>query len=276
MRTLSIILGALILPTAAAQNLLANPGFDTLDLEGTPKNWDLFVMPGNNARGQADRIAHDGDYAITLKTPTPYEQDPINNWSQVIFDDLRGKKVSLSGSIRTQSVGNAGLWIQCFSRDSRRPLIDAATMQDTPLNGTHGWTSVTTDIIPPPETDFIMIRCFLLGTGQAWFDSLTLTAEEAPPEVPLEAMEPAIEALPTAEAEPAIDPRDIIAVSQAMQQTIRELEESNRMLMEQIANIQDNLDNSRVELEALNADTLLLEPAHPLVPYDFSRDRTSQ
>lgn len=281
MKTWGIILGVLFVQTAAAQNLLANPGFDRVDLEGNPGNWDLFVLPGNKATGQADRVAHDGDFAVTLKTPSPYKDEPLNNWSQVIFDDLREKQVVLSGSIRTQDTGNAGLWIQCFSRGSRRPLADAATIQAHPLTGTHGWTSVQTEIIPPPETDFVMVRCFIMGTGQAWFDSLSLTATELIPDADLEALEPldlpATEYAPPAHPDrPEIDPRDIIAVSQAMQDTIRELEEANRQLLSQIADIQESLDVSRVELEALDADTVLAQPAHPLVPYDFSKDRSPQ
>lgn len=281
MRMSGVILATLILQltacTVAAQNLLANPGFDRLDLEGAPTNWDLFVLPGNNALGQADRVAHDGDFAITLKTPTPYESEPLNNWSQIIFDDLRGKVLTLSGSVRTQSAGNAGLWIQCFSRDRRKPLSDAASIQEYPLTGTHGWTAISTSITPPAETDYIMVRCFLMGTGQAWFDSLSLTSTDPAIADEWEELTPNADSLPSdtppGADEPAIDPRDIIAVSQAMQQTIRDLEQTNRELMERIADIQESMDTSRVELDALTADTLSIEPAHPLVPYDFSKDR---
>lgn len=266
-------MATLLLPLAAhGQNLLANPGFDSLQLNGTPHAWSLFIMPGNDALGDSARIAHDGDYSVMLETLSPYNREPVNNWSQPIFDDLTNTTLTLTASIRTENAGNAGLWIQCFRRGQSQTLSEATTIQSTPLSGTHGWSKVSTTIDPPADTDFVMVRCILLGTGKAWFDSLEAIAAKTESEE--DALAEKWEELTpiTNEAQPQPESpnksEDILAVSAAIQATIRNLEQSNAELIERIASIQENLETYRGELQTLANDEIV----HPLIPYDHTQD----
>ena len=255
--------------SAGAENLLSNPGFDRLKLDGTPAHWDLFIMPDNKAIGRADSITHDGYYSAMLHTPTPYSKDPINNWSQIVFDNLIGVPLKLSGSIRTENVGEAALWIQCFSKKRSRILATSSSTKGFMISGTQGWTSVSTQITPPSQTDFIVVRCIIKGQGQAWFDSLSLSMVEP------EALEPPFEVLAAVESEPeTLDPidsntHDILAVSQAMQQTIRDLEKSNQELLKKITEIQKDLDYYRKEIRAKSQVAPRPHGAHPLIPEDY-------
>ncbi|MFP6581896.1 MAG: hypothetical protein VCD00_05000 [Candidatus Hydrogenedentota bacterium] len=264
---------SLLLSIAAlGENLLANPGFDSLQLNGIPHGWSLFIMPGNEAFGDTDRIAHDGDYSVMLATLSPYAREPVNNWSQPIFDDLTDTTLTITASIRTENAGNAGLWIQCFRRGQSQTLSEATTIQTTPLSGTHGWSKVSTSIDPPADTDFVMVRCILLGTGKAWFDSLEALA--APTQSEQDAIAEQWEELtpitPEAQApsKAPIQSEDILYVSAAIQATIRNLEQSNAELIERIASIQENLDTYRDELQTLAHE----EMVHPLIPYDHTQD----
>lgn len=266
---------------AGAENLLANPGFDVLTLEGMPAQWNLFVMPDNGALGQSDTVAHDGGYAAMLHTPKRYAEEPLNNWSQVIYDDLVGKEVTLTAHIRTENVQEASVWIQCFRKQPLRLLAKASSQDEYSLSGTNGWTRVETSLVPPNGTDFLVIRCLIAGQGMAWFDSLSL-AEAVAEAAPLEEME-AIEAIEVIEpvedvvdlpaletAEPAVDAADVIAVSEMMHETIRELERSNRALLDQIVIIQEDLNKYRSELGRINTVQVEEPPefgAHPLVPH---------
>lgn len=268
-----------------AENFLANPGFDELNLDGTPTQWDVFIMPENHALGQADGVAHDGDYAAMLYTPNLYAKDPINNWSQIVYDDLVGKKVTLSGHIRTEKVSKASLWIQCFSKQRSRILASASSYDTSALNGTNGWTLVSTSLTPPEGTDFLVIRCVINGQGKAWFDSLSLMEEAAvapdleaielfDPELVAEVVtEVAEEPHPVVSAvQPSVESIEILAMSKLMRDTIRQLERDNRELLNRITEIQANLDQYRTELNQLNADTIQQLPlygAHPLVPHGY-------
>lgn len=257
--------------SSANENLLANPGFDRLQRDGTPQGWQLFVMPGKDASGQIDRIAHDGDYAALLQTSTPYEREPINNWSQPLFDNFTDTTLTVSASIRTEDARNAGLWIQCFKRGQSKTLAETTTLETKPLSGSHGWTTVSAQIDPPEGTDFVMVRCILLGTGRAWFDSLTAYAQ--PTAERQESLTQEWDELTpqsnTEEETPAINPTDILTVSTAIQQTIRDLEQSNAELIQQIESIQSNLDTYRNELSIIHTQ----EPAHPLVPFEYPDDK---
>lgn len=261
-----------------------------MTLEGMPAQWNLFVMPDNGALGQSDAVAHDGGYAAMLHTPNRYAEDPLNNWSQVIYDDLVGKKVTLTAHIRTENVQEASVWIQCFRKQPLRLLAKVSSQDDYSLNGTNGWTRVEISLVPPDGTDFLVVRCMIAGQGKVWFDSLSL-AEAIETVVPLEEMEaieiiepvedvtelPAVEAAELAVDAPesTVEAADVIAVSDAMQETIRDLERSNRELLNQIADIQFDLNKYRSELVRINTiqvEELPVFGEHPLVPHGHNAE----
>lgn len=179
---------ALICAAQGGGNLLANPGFESLQ-GAQPASWDLFLMPqlGSSA-GLDDQMPGSGQYAVMLHHARPYDKEPVNNWSQNILGDLGGKTLRLSGRIRTQDATEAALWIQCWTRPGRL-LSTATTSKDAPVRDTQAWTPVSVDVDVPAGTDFVVVRCVLLGTGTAWFDDLQLAepgeaSKEAPADTP--------------------------------------------------------------------------------------------
>ena len=245
---------------------MSNPGFDRLKLDGSPAHWDVFIMPDNEAVGRADTIMHDGDYSVLLYTPIPYSQDPINNWSQALYDNLVEMPIRLTGSIRTEKVGEAALWIQCFNKSSRRILATATSADDIKLVGTQGWTQVSAEITPPAKTDFIMVRCVIKGAGKAWFDTLSLSVVEPEAiEAPIEVVESS--AIPSAAS--TAENEALLNATRVMQSTIEQLEKSNQALLNELSHIRKDLDQYRKELDAAKRAQQRPRGLHPLIPADY-------
>ncbi|PCJ67061.1 MAG: hypothetical protein COA73_00130 [Candidatus Hydrogenedentota bacterium] len=262
-----------------ADNLLANPGFDAMEANGFPKNWDVFVMPMDGAKGQLDSERHDGEYAAMLYTPQPYSKEPINNWSQVIYDNLSGQELWVSGTIRVEEATEAAIWLQCFTNNPLRVIASSSTTSDHPIYGTQGWTKVHSSIKVPSNTDFIVVRCVLIGTGRAWFDTLQVSTNKSD-HIPLEEITPIDEQesdhlealhLPTPEEEASL--HDILQLTLDMQDTIQRLESTNDALVNRIESIRRELSMYRNELTENQAVLENIKPAttspHPLVPFGY-------
>jgi hypothetical protein len=264
---------------ANAENLLSNPGFDNADVSGFPKGWDVFVMPMDGAEGRLDTVRHDGEYAAMLYTPEAYAKEPINNWSQIVYDDLVGKKLWATGTLRVEEATEAAIWLQCFRKNPLRVVASSSTRSEYPIYGTQGWTTVRTSVTVPPNTDFVVVRCVLIGTGRAWFDTLLVSTDESEHIVPGDTPEfDAIEPEPS-DDNPAVrrknDPslEDLLQLTLDMQNTIQRMESNNDSLVSRIEEIRRELEVYRNELsgnqDVLDAIEPLTETRHPLVPYGY-------
>jgi len=66
--------------------------------------------------------------------------------------------------------------IQCWDENSN--LVGFGTTQsETNITGTNDWTQYTASVKVPAETESIIIRLTLTGTGQVWFDDVTLVVK---------------------------------------------------------------------------------------------------
>ncbi len=248
---------------AHADNLLINSGFETLDPAGLPRPWSLFVMPKEGAEGRIDAAAMHGESSIMLHTPEPYATEPANNWSQVIVTDAASKDILLRGHIRTEEATEAALWLQCFSKNPARVVAAQTSSLHDPVFGTMDWTRVELRLTAPKQTDFLVVRCVLKGAGTAWFDAIELQFEEESP-VALVEIEPTEEApRPIARNRRELE-KELLALSASIQESIRELESSNSVLLARIATVQRELAKQRAR--ALGKDAAARE--HPLEPLD--------
>lgn len=207
---------------APAPNLLVNGSFD--DVNGlTPDGWDLYVLPGSDARGAADTAAYHGKYAAAIEMPGAHPANPVLNWSQNIQADLAGKTLRVSGYIRTENATEAAIWIQCWARNPVRVVHGATTFDTTPVYGTQDWQPVQMTVDVPQNTDFVTCRCVLRGRGTAWFDDILVTMESTavarrdtpkPPE-PAQDPPPAIRAPEPSEPAPTTTPSATPAPTEA-------------------------------------------------------------
>ncbi len=256
--------------SAAGENLLANPSFEQLAPDGTPIAWSAFVMPQAGAFAEADPLARDGSRAAMLHVPNLYEHEPANNWSQVVLADVADQDLVLTASVRTEGVGEAAVWLQCFSRDPARVVAGATTSATTFLAGTNEWTPVEIRLHAPIETEFVVVRCVIKGRGSAWFDAMDLRlAATATPDLPaFEPEEPAEDNSP----EPTAPPQDadLLELSQMLNQAIQELEANNQQILERVQRIQKELDATRAEVSPESAPLEGSVVRHPLVPHGWT------
>jgi len=269
------VLIAVVCTGACAENLLANPGFETLE-GAVPARWHLFVMPRPGVEARLDGDAGAGQFAALLHNPTAYEEEPVNNWSQNVVADVAGKTVRLSGLIKTQDATEAALWIQAWGRPRTLRLF-ATTSTSAPVYGTRDWTPVSLTADVPEGTDFLVVRCVLLGRGKAWFDGLTL--EHAPAESPA-AGDPKVTERRTDE-----DGRDdvtetLIQANIFLSETVDDLQTANETLAEELSQLDEEIAELRRHLVSppvpgIQPPRVPSLPAPPLVPHGVDWEELS-
>lgn len=232
-------------------NLLANPGFEMLTPDGTPEDWDLFVMPMEGVLGRVSSNALSGDRSVSLFTPAPYPVDPANNWSQVVYGDFGGKTLKASVMVRTEEVGGAALWIQCFQRAPVRVLATGSSGIDYALTGTNDWTEVIATVDVPQLTGYVVVRCVIQGVGRVWFDDASLAVGPA---------QRAVEAEVEPEPQPSIA-EQVALVREQMQIALDELQTSNQGLRSEIGELQSELMSLRDELRERERDAAAMRPS---------------
>ena len=168
-------------------DLVANGSFE-IGTGNIVDHWSLFIMTPDDAdapkaEGRVDDTAFVGTRSVMLTHPQPYKKEPYNNWSQQVFGPLAGKKLHLSGQIRTENASGASIWLQCWRK---RPLRLLYVAETRPVTDTREWTLVETDLTVPEGTDFAMLRCVLRGKGTAWFDDVKVVDKAPPPAEPVE------------------------------------------------------------------------------------------
>ena len=277
MLRLLLLIASLFSPLAG-ENLLANPSFEDRMPDGRPRGWTYYVMPQPGAFADVDPLSFGGENAIMLHNPEPYADEPANNWSQVVVADVGGKQIEFSGFVRTEAASEAALWLQCFQQAPTRVIAAQTSALNDPLSGTTEWTRLSTGLVAPPSTDFVVVRCVLKGVGSAWFDELRLDiVGEA--QVPLEAIEPAEDPIDDAPDVPveqsALDSDDLLQLSQALQRAIADLAASNSQIASRVRELQEEVQRSRASVDATTNTPAAYGP-HPLVPHGYQTESEPQ
>jgi len=280
------LLLALCAAAAGGGNLLANSSFEELAGE-RPARWDVFVAPFPATRGETpeaasasvSQTAAEGAHAVTLRNPQAYPTEPYNNWSQNVLVPLAGKKVELSGRIKTEDAeGGAGLWVQCWKKNPLRVIAIANTAVEYPLYGTVDWSEVKASIAVPAEAELLTVRCVLKGAGQAWFDEISLS-EPATPEPEMAAAETSApaegkpEATPEAPKAAAVDGVEqefdrLREANMMLAEALEAVREDNRRLLEDLLALRENMRQLQDALGS-GVEEAATEFIPPLVPRDF-------
>lgn len=101
--------------------------------------------------------------------------------------DYQGKRVKLSGFIRTNDVTiGSGLWMRMDS--IYYDMLGFDNMQDRPIKGNTEWHYYESVLDVPHHTDVINIGVFLEGTGTLWWDHIQFNV--VPSTVPTTGMKP--------------------------------------------------------------------------------------
>jgi hypothetical protein len=285
----AIVILLLATAQASAANLVQNPGFE-MRLGDKPAGWHVYVEPQEGSVGKLDGTeALDGLWSVMLHNEFPYSDEPANNWSQNVLEDLSNKTLTLRASIKTEEATEASLWIQCFRKDPWEIVLQKSTADTVPLRGSRPWTPVEIQVTVPVATDFVVVRCVLKGTGTAWFDQISLeekkvavpavpTAEKpvTAPLAPESPVMPRVPDLPSA-APPSSDAtrNEIVSAHEAIREANEALRQSNQALSEQLEIMREELDAMRKQIREVGdaakktpaeSSTAPEAPVPPLVP----------
>jgi len=157
-------------------NLLKNSGFEEV-VGNKPSNWFKAMVPAPGLKLFWDKkVKYGGKTSVAVTSTHVYDRIVCNNWAQNITAFPIGKRLELSGYIKTKNAQSVVICVQCWSRDNEM-LAFGTTQSTQEISGTTDWTKYTASVTAPKGTDKITVRATLTGTGQVWFDNVQLVVQ---------------------------------------------------------------------------------------------------
>ncbi len=147
-----------------------NFDFEIAD-KGSPTGWENFGSSNYVLALDSTNIIS-GKYSASIEFK---ETSPgFKAWAFTIPDNYPGKKITLTGYIKTDNVtdGYAGLWMRID------PSIAFDNMNKNGVKGTTDWTKyeITLDM-NPEKTKQIVVGGLLVGKGKMWLDNIKVTID---------------------------------------------------------------------------------------------------
>jgi hypothetical protein len=142
-------------------------------VSGLPSGWErMFSRAADLYRIYVDsEIKHGGQASASLKFNCGGHQYPWVSLAQPIAaDEYRGKRVRLSGWLKTVDAGEAGLWMRV---DGEQRMLAFDNMSDRVVSGTTDWKMYSVVLDVPDDAKNIFLGVLLTGKGQTWADDLT-------------------------------------------------------------------------------------------------------
>jgi hypothetical protein len=138
----------------------------------TPKGWFAAGSHPKDYKMSVDRtVVHSGKASALMKSAVS-EPGGFGTLMQTCkADAFRGKRVRMSGYVRSQDVKNwAGLWMRVDGPRGEALAFD--NMQDRALKGTSDWKKYAIVLDVPESAQEIAFGLLLTGAGQVWMDDL--------------------------------------------------------------------------------------------------------
>src|ERR1043166_2632011 len=159
-----------------AEHLSDSPKAVEPVVSGLPSGWKR--TPGGKADDYLiyvdSEIKHGGQTSASIKFNCGDDQYPWASLGQPIAaDDYRGKRVRLSGWLKTVDAGEAALWMRI---DGEQRLLALDIMNDRSISGTTEWKMYSVVLDVPSDAKNIFLGVLLIGKGQTWADDLTFEA----------------------------------------------------------------------------------------------------
>lgn len=147
-----------------------NFDFEIVD-NGKPNDWNNFGS-SNYAITLDSTNIKSGKYSASIEFK---EGNPdFKAWAFTIPDNYAGKKITLTGYIKTENVtdGYAGLWMRID------PSIAFDNMNKNGVKGTTDWTKYEITLeMNPEQTKQIVIGGLLVGKGKMWLDNFSVSID---------------------------------------------------------------------------------------------------
>jgi C-terminal processing protease CtpA/Prc len=167
---LTFLTALIALSTSGQTDKNFNLNFELTD-SIRPIGWNVFGS-ANYAVGLDTVNKQNGKYAVSIE----YKEgaSDFKAWAFTIPNNYPGKKITLTGYIKTENVkeGYAGLWMRID------PSVAFDNMHNRGAKGTSDWTKyeVTLDL-NPAKTKQIVVGGLLVGKGKMWLDNLSISID---------------------------------------------------------------------------------------------------
>lgn len=157
---------------------------------GSVPGWNLRQRANdktqpNYVRGLDTAIKHSGKTSAVIRSAKPGAFGTL--LQAVSANNYRGKRVRLTGWMKTNDVERAGFWVRVDGET--RSLAFDNMQADRPVTGTTNWTEYSVVLDVPQESVGIHFGCLLIGEGQMWIDDLKFETV-APKKVEVTAIAP--------------------------------------------------------------------------------------
>ncbi|TWU48262.1 M56 family metallopeptidase [Rubripirellula reticaptiva] len=120
---------------------------------------DTKIKHSGQSSGRIERTKNNGNFGT-------YTQ-------MLVADPYRGKKLRLTGFLKTKSVSSSGIWMRIDGPGNQSLGFD--NMQDRAVKGTTDWAEQTIELDVPESATAIAIGFLLIGDGTVWGDDLELS-----------------------------------------------------------------------------------------------------
>jgi hypothetical protein len=121
--------------------------------------------------GCSEELGIDGSRCGTIKCISRQADGCGSLMQTIVPGRFLGKRIRLSGFIKTKDADWAALWISVFSRDHVVGFDNGYKRQ---ITGSNDWTPFSCTLDVPAGSTSISFGCLLFGRGQAFFDDLKL------------------------------------------------------------------------------------------------------
>lgn len=130
-----------------------------------PKSYEMGIDKG---------AGQDGKNAATIKSIDKEISGFGTLMQQCKPDKYLGKRIKMIGYVKSENVANwAGLWFRVDQESSKEPL-SFDNMHDRQIKGTTEWKKYEIVLDVPNNASLIAYGALLDGTGQIWFDNITI------------------------------------------------------------------------------------------------------
>jgi hypothetical protein len=169
---LGVLLSGLLVSTTHAGPIQASPAHASPAHASPPKGWLIAgSAPGNYDIGVTAGSRHPGDKNAFIRART--NSSGFGTLMQTISANAyHGKRVRLSGFLRTQDAGKAQLWMRVDG--FARRIIGFDNMDDRALRGDNDWQRYAIVLDVPNDAADIAFGFLLSGNGEVLADGLRL------------------------------------------------------------------------------------------------------
>jgi len=134
---------------------------------------DAFAVRGDGYDGGHETaVRHADGHAIVLRARPGTPASGFGTYMESISADAyRGKRVRVSGYLRSADAMSAGFWLRV---DGPGGLQAFDNMQNRALAGTRDWTAFAIVLDVPADAVALKTGLLLMGTGTVWADDLRI------------------------------------------------------------------------------------------------------